>query len=695
VIIDSILIENIRSHTKTYIKFSKGFNCLVGGLGTGKSSILYAIDFALFGNPLGRSYDYLLREGVDVGRVALKFIENGKEYTIWRGLRRRGDHIGQDSEQLKLFEENKLLAEARSESVAEQLESIIDMDDKLFREIIWVRQEKLKEILDMMPAERQRKLDTFFGISDYEVSWTNIRAIQKWYESERSSLERDSDVINVREMQKRYDDAVKDLSIKELELEEAQRELGEAERELKEASSQLEEIMELHRRNEELKSKEVELKSKIETLENIRARLMGEIKERRTRISNLEISLEILGKQENDYRRDLVNLGLPADMSLENIQSYLNSIIEQISSMRGEEESVRGEMKRITQRISSLTKENKCPLCLQTLSLEYKDRLMEQFHQEISNYRQQLDALEKSVKELEHLRSTLFKIFSNLQALILKKEEVVRQLENEKSLLSKIMMELSAREKEIERFRKDLSSLQSKVAEIDYSKLEETQKLYNKALEKYSNLKYRVQNLEMRKNEILLTLSNLKERLDSAQEKIKRLEKIKEILVFIEEARQAYRSIQPKIRMDFVKYLEKIVQQILDELTGSEGYPLKVRIDENYTPIIEGEEGYERSTLNLSGGERTFLALAYRLGIGQLLMHLKSGRKLSMLLLDEPTESLGREDGSIDRLAEMISRLKTVEQIIAVTHSEAFAEKADRVIRVEKINGESRIVEQT
>ena len=38
--IDSILIENIRSHVKTYIKFSEGFNCLVGGLGAGKSSIL-------------------------------------------------------------------------------------------------------------------------------------------------------------------------------------------------------------------------------------------------------------------------------------------------------------------------------------------------------------------------------------------------------------------------------------------------------------------------------------------------------------------------------------------------------------------------------------------------------------------------------------------------------------------------------
>ncbi|MFA5364071.1 MAG: hypothetical protein WC325_02690 [Candidatus Bathyarchaeia archaeon] len=59
--------------------------------------------------------------------------------------------------------------------------------------------------------------------------------------------------------------------------------------------------------------------------------------------------------------------------------------------------------------------------------------------------------------------------------------------------------------------------------------------------------------------------------------------------------------------------------------------------------------------------------------------------------MDEPTESLGREDGSVERLAEAISRLKTIEQIIAVTHNEAFAEKAEHVIRIEKESGASRV----
>ena len=66
--IEIVQLENIRSHIKSTVPFTRGFNCLVGGLGCGKSSVLYAVDFALFGDSIGRSFEYLLREGADWGR---------------------------------------------------------------------------------------------------------------------------------------------------------------------------------------------------------------------------------------------------------------------------------------------------------------------------------------------------------------------------------------------------------------------------------------------------------------------------------------------------------------------------------------------------------------------------------------------------------------------------------------------------
>ncbi|MHA1711944.1 MAG: AAA family ATPase, partial [Candidatus Freyarchaeota archaeon] len=117
--IRAIRLENIRSHVKTSVTFADGFNCLVGGLGCGKSSILYAIDFALIGEPLRRGYAYLLREGEDIGKISIEFVHGGKTYTIFRALRRRGKDIGQDMEQLKLYENGTLIASAKSEAVAE------------------------------------------------------------------------------------------------------------------------------------------------------------------------------------------------------------------------------------------------------------------------------------------------------------------------------------------------------------------------------------------------------------------------------------------------------------------------------------------------------------------------------------------------------------------------------------------------
>jgi len=94
--IEIVQLENIRSHVKSTVPFARGFNCLVGGLGCGKSSILYAVDFALFGDPVGKSFDYLLRGGTDGGKICVQFVHGGKSYKISRGLKRRGKGISQD-----------------------------------------------------------------------------------------------------------------------------------------------------------------------------------------------------------------------------------------------------------------------------------------------------------------------------------------------------------------------------------------------------------------------------------------------------------------------------------------------------------------------------------------------------------------------------------------------------------------------
>jgi exonuclease SbcC len=687
--IESIKLENIRSHVKTLIGFSDGFNCLVGGLGTGKSSILYAVDFALFGEPVGRSYDYLLREGADNGRIVLRFVKNGKEYTIQRGLKRLNERISQDMEQLKFLEGERLIAEMKADAVTEQLSSVTGIDKELFREIIWVQQEHLKEVLNIAPSERQRRLDQLFGLSDYETSWTNLRPILRWYESESSALERDPDIVGIKELETKYNGAVKDLTTKESELEQAKTKLAEAEKRLEESATHLKELENVRRKNEELRQEETQLQAKIMSTEDLLARLTQEVGERRTRIEDLENRLGSLRNQEDSDRAKLQGIGVPTDIVIEQLQEHAETLLEQISSNRGGEENLRTEIKRSTQRVSNLEEENVCPLCLQVLGPDYKDKLMKRLRKETAEHKQKLKELEKNTEHLEGLRDNVNSIIPNLQTLRTQTEEVIRQKEAEKSLLDAAQEQIGEKKKDKKVLGGQLAKLRSKIRKFDVTELEKAEKLRRDAFEQFSDLKHKAQSVESQKNEVLKRLESLKERLDIAQEKAARLERVKKIVELTQEVRQAYRSIQPRLRGEFVTYLERVVQQVLDELAGAEGPAISVQIDDKYTPVVEGEGGYERSISNLSGGERTLLAFAYRLGIGQLIMQWRIGHGLRMLLLDEPTESLGREDGSIDRLAESLSRLKTVEQVIAVTHSEGFAEKADHVIRLEKRDNKS------
>ena len=48
-IITSIEISNVRSYESCHIDFDSGTTLLIGDIGSGKSSVLMAIEFALFG----------------------------------------------------------------------------------------------------------------------------------------------------------------------------------------------------------------------------------------------------------------------------------------------------------------------------------------------------------------------------------------------------------------------------------------------------------------------------------------------------------------------------------------------------------------------------------------------------------------------------------------------------------------------
>src|SRR3989338_2160124 len=97
-LIKSLKLKNIRSYENLDIEFPLGSTLLAGDIGTGKSTILLAIEFALFGvRRKHLSASSLLRHGKKEGEVELKFNVEGKDIIIKRKLKRGKEEIKQEA----------------------------------------------------------------------------------------------------------------------------------------------------------------------------------------------------------------------------------------------------------------------------------------------------------------------------------------------------------------------------------------------------------------------------------------------------------------------------------------------------------------------------------------------------------------------------------------------------------------------
>ena len=108
---------------------------------------------------------------------------------------------------------------------------------------------------------------------------------------------------------------------------------------------------------------------------------------------------------------------------------------------------------------------------------------------------------------------------------------------------------------------------------------------------------------------------------------------------------------------------------------------MNVRLDDEFSPVIE-QNGYETEIENLSGGERTACALAYRLALNKVINDLVENIKTkNIIILDEPTDGFSTEQ--LDKLRDVIQQLK-MDQIIIVSHEEKIESFVNNIIRINK-----------
>lgn len=179
-IIEEITIKNFLSHKKTNIKLGLGITTLVGENGSGKSSVLDAIYYALFNKCNRATMDELITRGEKNLEVNLTFNFNKKRYNISR-KRRKGSSTAILKEITS--EENPKILASNVKDVTKHIEDIIGLNEDLFRTAIYIQQGEIDDLIAKhTPSERKEIVGRLLGLNKFELAYKEMGNVIKYFD---------------------------------------------------------------------------------------------------------------------------------------------------------------------------------------------------------------------------------------------------------------------------------------------------------------------------------------------------------------------------------------------------------------------------------------------------------------------------------------------------------------------------------
>ncbi len=687
-IIKKIVLHNIRSYVDEEINFNQGKTLISGDIGSGKSTILVSIEFALFGLLKGDiSGNMLLRHGTTFGFIELVILIEDKEIIIHRSLKKSQKGIEQDSGFIVINGKKTDMTPTEIKANVLALlgypaELIAKSKSLLFRYTIYTAQEEMRQILLGDKNERLNIIRRIFGIDKYK------------------RVRENSDIYlrHLREQQKELNGQVVDLNDKKLRLGLFESELNSIkqsilahEQVLACAKSGVEKSKQAVLALEESKTRLSELRSSfglctmsLTHLNSQKSRLLEESKQLNEKISLLKSQLDVTTSKEIYSSKEEILKHASELIFLENQKVSI------ISSTAGLDAKQKMSLD-IIQKMRTL---NNCPLCLQKVDLQHKDAIISCEDAKILSAKTQI--------------SSTIVLQNEIAAKIAQKKEIIDALKlKEKS--SEILM---LKQQNLIDYTKQASLVNTSLQNIEPQFISESQKKVSleQELAKFLSIE---ENYFAAKKALESALLNEKTHEIShniLKEKIANIEKNKILLEAEIKQKQALlaksdslKKVSNWIEALFCPLVESIEKQVLARVYGEfnelfiqwfdllvEDSLFTARLDDSFAPILE-QNGFDTLTENLSGGEKTACALAYRLALNKVINDIMTlVQTKDLLILDEPTD--GFSDAQLDKVGEVFDNLG-LKQVIIVSHERKIENFVDRIIKVSKQGHISSIVQ--
>lgn len=199
-LIESVRLKNIKSFSDAEIHFKAGVNFIKGANGTGKSTLIESIGFALFNVTTtgfsGGIHSYLLREGEREGEVCVRFRTNGQSYSVMRTVSQEASRrkwqifCGEESVNGLLTDRDRMAFLQDAMGIPPEQRT-----DKLFTDMIGVKQGQFKAPFEDSQANRIRYFNEIFGVADFNRARDNMAAVKKIIQTKRTELQNLSAVL--------------------------------------------------------------------------------------------------------------------------------------------------------------------------------------------------------------------------------------------------------------------------------------------------------------------------------------------------------------------------------------------------------------------------------------------------------------------------------------------------------------------
>ena len=671
-LIKSVSVRNVRSYNNgdfTKVDIPEGVVLFEGDIGSGKSTILYAVEFALFGFSDMKGA-HLLSEGRKEGHVSVTIEVGGKDYTIERRLRAKNDDVSQDECSISSGGFRERLSPS---DLKERVVSILGFNEPthpraeslVYRYAVFTPQEQMKSILTQNAEDRLHVIRRVLGTQSYQVAAENSILVEKRIGRISYGLQKASeDLAEKKQQLKEMSESLAQLrgAIPSMESEAraAERAVVDVERRWKDLLEKRESLGRAAGRIEPLEESISELEGRITDYNESRSSLQGALSD--------EI-IPIIDRFESATKPML---------TVRELSAKSNSLRRRLASIEASKETMQAEVAKNKELVSK----GVCPTCGQTLPADFSAR-SEHIEEEIGKLNDEMTATEKEVATSE----------ADLEG-----ARGFAELEKEHS---RAIKERARAEKEIQSLAKKVADAEDrlKAQKDDLAKAadlaQELRALSKKADD--AEKEFDIARTDERRSREKLTraqaeLADAKASIDRHSAEVAKKEK---------EAARARRlsNYEDWLGAFFRPTIEQIERQALSQAAARfnghfqrffttlvDDPDMVVRVREDFSPVFE-REGFDQDFEALSGGERTSMALAYRFALNAVIRDSLASRQ-ELVVLDEPTDGFSKEQ--VYKMRDLLGELDS-RQVIMVSHEKELESMADYVFRVEKVNGTSRV----